>query len=69
MPATGELDLILQGITDNDKIGHLFIVGTEFDHKNASEKELFFNEIYTLIFEKRKFYLPRKDLYSNSSMR
>ena len=54
LPTTGEFDLILQGISDNDKIGHLFIVGIELDHKNASEKELFFNEIYTPIFLKKK---------------
>ena len=37
-----------------DKIGHLFIVDIEFDHKNATEKELFFNKISTTIFEKKK---------------
>ena len=46
--------MILQGISDNDKIGHLFIVDIEFDYKNATEKQLFFNEIYTPIFEKNK---------------
>ena len=54
LPTTEGFDLILQGISDNDKIGHLFIVGIKFDHKNASEKDLFFNEIYTPIFLKKK---------------
>ena len=50
----GEFDLILQGISDNDKTGHLFIADTELDHKNATKKQLFFNEIFTSIFEKKE---------------
>ena len=50
-----EFDLITQGISDEDKIGHLFVVNIHFDKKkNASEKQLFFNEIYSPIFEKKK---------------
>lgn len=60
IPSLKEFDLIIQG-----KIGHLFVVDIEFDEKNADEKQLFFNKIYTLIFEKKKFYLPTKDLFSN----
>ena len=37
-----------------DKIGHLFIVDIEFDHKNATEKEISFNKISTPICEKKK---------------
>ena len=32
----------------------LSLVNIEFDKKNATEKQLFFNEIYTSIFEKKK---------------
>ena len=49
-----EFDLIIQGILDEDKIGHLFVVDIHFDKKNAGEKQLFFNEIYSPIFEKKK---------------
>ena len=35
---------------DKDKIAHLFVADIEFDEKNADEKQLFFNEIYTPIF-------------------
>ena len=45
---------MVQAIFDEDKIGHLLIVDTEFDAENASKKHLLFNEIYTLIFEKKK---------------
>ena len=60
-----EFDLIIQGTLNKDKIGHLFVVNIEFDHENADEKQLFFNEIYILPFEKKKFHLPTKDLFSN----
>ena len=49
-----EFDLILQGVLDTDKIGHLFIVDIDFCQKNVTEKQLFCNGIYTLIFEKKK---------------
>ena len=55
LPAMKEFDLILQRISDKDKIEHLFVVGIEFYQKNDREKQLFFNEIYTLIFLKKRF--------------
>ena len=55
LPAMKEFDLILQRISDEDKIEHLFVVGIEFYQKNDSEKQLFFNEIYMLIFLKKRF--------------
>ena len=60
-----EFDLIIQEISDKDQTGHLFVVDFEFDNENADEKQLFFNEIYTPIFEEKKFYLPNKDLFCN----
>ena len=54
IPSLKEFDLIIQGISDEDKIGHLFMVDIEFDLKNANEKQLFFNEIYTPILERKK---------------
>ena len=57
-----EFDLIIQGISDKDKIGPLFVVDIHFDHKNASEKQLFFNKIYLPIFEKKKV-LPANERF------
>ena len=34
--------------------GRNCVVDIEFDHENANKKQLFFNEIYTPIFEKKK---------------
>ena len=53
-PTLREFELILQVFSDTDKIGHLFLVDIEFDKKNATEKQIFFNEIYTPVFEKKK---------------
>ena len=55
IPSVREFDLIIQGILDECKIGHLFVVNIKFDTKNASEKQLFFNEIYSPILRKKIF--------------
>ena len=51
-----EFDLIIQGLLDEDKLGHLFVVDIHFHQKNASKKQLFFNKIYSPIFEKKKIF-------------
>lgn len=53
-------------ISDMDKIRHLFIVDIEFDKENSTEKQLFFNEICTTIFEKKGFVCKQKIHISNS---
>ena len=50
-----EFDLMIQGIFNADRIGPLFIVDIHFDQRNTSEKQLFYNEIYSPIFEKKSF--------------
>ena len=55
-----ELCLILTTTSQFDTTGHLFVVDVEFDTDNTTEKEIFFNEIYTPIFEKKKV-LPARD--------
>ena len=54
VPTMREFDLIIQVISDEDKICHLFVVDKHFDQKNVSKRQLFFNEIYSPIFEKKK---------------
>ena len=39
-------------------IGHLYVVDTEFDHKNAAENQITYNEIYSPIIEKQKITDP-----------
>ena len=45
-----EFDKMVDKISHEDNIGHLFIVGIKYHHKNL--KTLLFNEIYPPIFEK-----------------
>ena len=63
IPTMREFDLIIQSISDQAKIGHLFVVDIKFHQKNADEKQLFFNEIYSPIFEKKRCCLRMKDLF------
>ena len=51
-------NLLLESVSLEDRIGHLYIVDTEFDTKNASEKILAYNEIYPPIIEKQKVIDP-----------
>ena len=46
IPSMRKLDLIIQGILDEDKTGCLFVVNIKFDTKNANEKQLFVNELF-----------------------
>ena len=45
-------NLLLEKVNFEYKIGHLFVVDNVFDSKNATDKELAYNEIYTPIIEK-----------------
>ena len=47
-------NILLEKVNSEDKIGHLFAVDIVFDSKNATEKELAYNEIYPPIIERQK---------------
>ena len=51
-------NMLLEKVNFEDKIGHLFVVDIVFDSKNATEKELAYNEIYPPIIEKQKIIDP-----------
>ena len=51
-PCTLEFNKMLDSISHEDSIGHLFKGDIEFHQKN--EKTLLFNGIYPAIFEKKK---------------
>ena len=62
IPSLKEFDFIIHGISYKDKIGHLFVADIELDHKNADEKQLFFNEICTPNFEKKKSFICQRKI-------
>ena len=45
-------NFLLESVSFEDTIGHLYIVDIEFDFKNATEREFAYNEIYRPIFER-----------------
>ena len=55
-----KFDLIIQGISDEDKIGHLIVVDIKFDTKNVSKKQNLFTN-----FEKKTFFQQTKDKFFN----
>ena len=44
---------LLESVSFNDTIGHLYIVDIEFDIKNATERQFAYNELYPPIIEKQ----------------
>ena len=56
LPTPEEFEQILNNVTLDDKLGHLFVVDIVFDKVN--EKTLLFNELYPPIFEKNKKIEP-----------
>ena len=47
-----EFNLLLEKVSLEDPIGHLFVVNIEFDEKNATRKQYMHNEIFPPIIEK-----------------
>ena len=53
-PSFREFNLLLYGVTLHDPFGHLVVVDIEFNEKEATEREMLYNEIFPLIIEKQK---------------
>ena len=45
---------LLESVSFEDTIGHLYIVDIEFDFKNATKREFAYNEIFPPIIEKQR---------------
>ena len=57
-------NLLLESVSLEDKIGHLYIVDIKFDYENATKKQIVYNEIYPPIVEKQKTIDPcEKSVY------
>ena len=51
-------NFLLENLSFEDTIGHLYIVDIEFDIKNATEREFAYNEIFPAIIEKQRTIGP-----------
>ena len=49
---------LLESVSFDDTIDHLYIVDIEFDFKNATDREYAYNEIYPPIIEKQRIIDP-----------
>ena len=54
----GTLHFLLENVSFEYEIGHLFVADIEFDLKNATEREFAYNEIYPAVIEKKKIIDP-----------
>ena len=57
-----ELAVLLENVTLEDKLGHLFVVDVDIKFADINKKTLLFNEIYPPIFEKHKKLTRTRDL-------
>ena len=53
-PSWVTFNLLMEKVSFEDEIGHLFVVDIEFDFENASPRQLTYNEIFPPIIEKKK---------------
>ena len=51
-------NFLLESVSFEDTIGHLYIVDIEFDFKNATEREFAHNEVCPPIIEKQRIIDP-----------
>ena len=49
---------LLESVSFDDTIGHLYIVDIEFDLKNATKRHYVYNEIYLPVIEKQRIIDP-----------
>ena len=54
LPSWVTFNLLIEKVSLEDKIGHLFVVDIEFDFENASPRQLTYNEIFPPMIEKKK---------------
>ena len=59
-PSWKEFNLLIEKVSLDDPIGHLFVVDIEFDHENATPRQIMYNEIFPRIVDKKKVLEPNE---------
>ena len=69
-----ECNVLLEKVSLDDKIRHLFIVDIEFDYENVDAKQIIYNEIYLPVIDKQtkldaneRLIFQLYDLYSETT--
>ena len=60
LPSWIEFNLLMEKVTLDDPIGHLFVVDIEFDHEKATECQIMCNEIFSPLTDKQTVVLPNE---------
>ena len=58
MPTWRKFNLLLEAVDLDEPMGHPILVDIHFDHKGASTKQIFYNEIFPPIIKKHKIIDP-----------
>ena len=48
-----EFNLLMERVSLDDPIGHMFVVDIEFDHQKATDHQIMYNEVFPLIVDKK----------------
>ena len=59
-PNWKEFNLLMETVTLDDPRGHMVVVDIEFDHLNATPRQIMYNEIFPPVVEKRKILEPNE---------
>ena len=55
-----KFNLLMEKVSLDDPIGHLFVVDIEFDYENATPRQIMYNEIFPPIVKKKKVLEPNE---------
>ena len=59
-PSSKEFNLLMEKVSLDDPVGHLFVVDIEFDYENATPRKIMYNEIFPTIVDKKKVLEPNE---------
>ena len=59
-PTWKKFKLLMEKVSLDDPIGHLFVVDIEFDNENATPRQIMYNEIFPPVVEKGKVLEPNE---------
>ena len=60
LPSWIEFNLLMEKVSLDDLIGHLFVVDIEFDHEKATECQIMYNQIFLPLTDKQTVVLPNE---------
>ena len=60
LPSWIEFNLLIEKVSLDDPIGHLFVVDIEFDHEKATECQIMYNQIFLPLTDKQTVVLPNE---------